>query len=150
MQDAGSDFSSVMYTLKNYDHRGYKSLQRLYLEIADPTEWKFANTYLDGWDHWTKMLESNWFRVHITEWRRQLEIKLKSAAVAQIIKISNDPSNKAQMTALKEITSGGWWDTGEKRKGAGRPSKAEREAFLKEEAEKHSQILEEAVRLGLQ
>ena len=114
-----SDFA--IYTLKDQDHelngKNYLSLKRLYLEIADPTEYEFATTYLLGWKHWMRLCENKALRAHIDEWRDELEIKLRSKAIKTII---------AQAGLLGAVQASKWVaDRGWSTRGAGRPTKAE-------------------------
>lgn len=125
------DKSSVVYTLKNFDHLGYQSLYRLYMETGDPTEYKFATQYLDGWDHWEALCGCSWFKPYVEAWRRELEVKVRSAALAQIEQVSHldgDTKTKAlAFTANKYLLDGGWKPKGEGK--VGRPTK---EAIKKE------------------
>lgn len=105
------------------------SLRRLYVEAADPTEYSFCKTYLDGWAHWKKMFSSPTLSPHIEEWREELDISLRSANLARIMKVAETPS-KESYQAQKFLTTGGWKETTEKK--VGRPTKEK----IKQEAEK--------------
>lgn len=122
---------NAVYTLKEQDHehngKHYLSLKRLYLECADPTEYEFATTYLLGWKHWLRICENKTLRVHIDEWRDELEIKLRSKGVKQIINAATGPL--ANVQAAKWIADRGW-----STRGAGRPTKAEIEREKKIQA----------------
>lgn len=111
-----------VYTLKDYDYeyKGnvYPSLKRLYLEMEDTTEYDFANTHLAGWKHWQRMCENKAILIHIEEWRFELELKLRARAVRQMLDLASTGSYQAS----KWIADKGW-DV----RGAGRPSKAEKE-----------------------
>jgi hypothetical protein len=124
----------AVYTLKDYDHTvdgvTYPSLRRLYVELADPTEYTFALTYLDGWSHWKKLCEANWFKEHLREWREELEVKLRAAALLKIRETAA-ADKKESFQAQKFIVQGGWKSPEEKEK-VGRPSQAK----IVEEAEK--------------
>lgn len=112
----------AVYTLKDYDHEHngkiYLSLKRLYLELEDATEYEFANKYLLGWKHWQRMVENKGLTPHIHEWREELELKLRARATKQMM----DLANQGSFQASKWLSDRGW-DT----RGAGRPSKAEKE-----------------------
>lgn len=124
-----SDFA--IYTLKEQDHelngKNYLSLKRLYLEIADPTEYEFATTYLLGWKHWLRLCENKAIRAHIDEWRDELEIKLRSKSIKALIEVSSGPVVNLQ--AAKWVADRGW-----STRGAGRPTKAEIEREKKIQA----------------
>jgi hypothetical protein len=123
---------AAVYTLKEQDHelngKQYPSLKRLYLECADPTEYEFATKHLLGWKHWLRLCENKALRTHIDEWRDELEIKLRSKAIAAIISQSGlGPLSSVQ--ASKWVADRGWAV-----RGAGRPSKADVEREKKIQA----------------
>lgn len=109
-----------IYTLKDGDHfwkgKTYPSLKRLYLEEEDPTEYAFATKYLLNWKHWQRLGENKIIRKHIDEWREELEMKLRSQAVKEILK----SAEMGNMPAARWLADRGW-----AQRGAGRPSKAE-------------------------
>lgn len=119
-----ADKSLVVYTLKDKDHLGYPSLYRLYMEHDDPTEYTFAVACLDSWDHWMMLCECSWFKPYLTAWRKELEIRARSRALASIKTLANDKSSKEHYQASKFMVSGGWVEKG-KGRSAGRPSKDE-------------------------
>jgi hypothetical protein len=110
------------------------SLKRLYLECADPTEYKFATEVLGGLKHLRRLEKCSWFRPHLEEWREELEIKLRSEGIQAQRKLAA----KGNVNASKWLAEKGW----DKRK-AGAPSKEEttRErkvsAKMEDELEEH-------------
>jgi hypothetical protein len=100
-----TDFA--MYTLKDEDYfyKGelYPSLKRLYLSMEDVVEYDFANKYLLGWSHWQRMCENKQIKAHINEWRTELELKLRSRGVKEMM-------NKADTSpmAAKWLADKGW------------------------------------------
>lgn len=110
----------AIYTLKDGDHqhngKNYPSIKRLYLEMADPTEYKFANTYLLGWRHWIRITENKVLSPHVQEWREELEYKIRSEATRHMI----ESAKGGNFQAIKWLTDRGWIS-----RGAGRPSKAD-------------------------
>lgn len=141
----------VIYTLKADDHNGLRSLRRLYLEEMDPTEYRFANKYLGGWDHWKKFLEANWFKAHIDVWREELELKLKSIAYERIMAEANDDLSKNKILANKYIVETlrriqKNEDLGEKNT-KGRPDKAAVDKKAFELALSHDNISKDAERI---
>lgn len=114
---------SAIYTLKDVDHeyegRIYPSLKRLYLEVADPTEYKFATTYLTGIKQWQRICENAQLKPRIEEWRFELEVKLRSEGILAVRRHSQSKHPSAWQ-ASKWLADRGW-DT----RGAGRPSKEE-------------------------
>lgn len=119
----------AVYSLKDADHelngKKYISIKRLYLDMEDTTEYEFAKTYLLGWKHWQRLCENKQIAIHINEWREELELKLRARAVKQMMDLANGGSYQAS----KWLVDRGW-DS----RGAGRPSK--------EEKEKHKAISE--------
>lgn len=111
-----------IYTLKDedYEYNGklYPSIKKLYLETEDPTEYLFATKYLLGIKHWYRIYENKLMQPHIDEWRFELELKLRSKGVRQLI----GAANKGSQSAAKFLVDKGWSE-----RGAGRPSKEEME-----------------------
>lgn len=128
-----SDFA--VYTLKdsdfNYNGKLLPSLKRLYLEMEDPTEYEFANTYLLGWRHWKRMNENKILAKYFDEWREELEYKMRAKGVKALLASAKG----GNFQAAKFFIDKGW----DKRQ-AGRPSKAEVErekAFQSKIAEEY-------------
>lgn len=115
-----ADKSTVVYTLKDQDHEGYPSLYRLYMETNDPTEWRFATTYLDGWEHWEMLCRCTWFTPYVERWRRELQLRLASQSLARIMAEAKTNS-KESFVANKYLLERGWMPK-DSNKG-GRPSK---------------------------
>jgi hypothetical protein len=113
-----------LYTLKHYDHeykgKQYPSIRRLYLELEDPTEYLFANTYFDGWKHWQRICSNAVCLKHIEEWREELEVKLRSQAILDIIATSAEQS-QSSFQAAKWLADRGW-----DKRAPGRPTKADK------------------------
>lgn len=119
-----ADKSSVVYTLKAWDHLSYPSLERLYLEVADPTEYRFAKAHLDGWTHWRLLSSLEWFKPYVQNWRHELSVKLKSESISKIQDIARGTgrdSLTAAKTLLDLVGSPG------RRSTAGRPPKDQEE-----------------------
>lgn len=117
-----SDFS--IYTLKEDDHtykgKVYYSLKKLYLAHEDPTEYDFATKYLVGWRHWMRICDNKAIAPHVSEWREELELKLRSQAVRDIMDMADS------YQASKWLADRGWT------KGpVGRPNKAEKARQLR-------------------
>lgn len=111
----------ALYTLKDDDHmhRGklFPSLKKLYLAHEDPTEYSFAITHLAGWQHWQRICSNAQLGKHVDEWREELELKLRSQAVRDIIDNSADGSYQAS----KWLADRGW-----DKQPVGRPSKSDK------------------------
>lgn len=131
---------NVLYTLKDQDHRGYKSLYRLYMDLSDPLEINFANTYLDGWEHWQMICEAPWFKPYIKRWRHELNLKLRAEALLRIREIAKDETHKGSLAANKILLDGAW-ETKEESKKVGRKSKEE----IRADADRLFQLEKEAI-----
>jgi hypothetical protein len=144
----GADKTGVKYTLKDEDHLGYPSLSRLYLNTSDPTEYQFALSYLESWDHWTQLCACNWFKPFISRWRQELEVKLKSEAIAAIIKDSRDSQSKTKFTANKFIVERGWEPKEGQGRTRGRPTKEQISQAANQLATESLQVQEDLERIS--
>lgn len=121
--EIGYNTEFAVYTLKDedfeYGGKVYPSLKRLYLEMADPIEYNFSNTHLSGWNQWQRIANNKVIGKHVEEWRRELELKLRSEAVSEII--SHSKTEKG-FQAAKWLADRGY------NKKAGRPSKEDVDA----------------------
>lgn len=115
------------YTLKDddYEYKGklYKSLKKLYLESRDPTEYDFATKYLLGWEHWRRICANAALRKEIVKWREELELAIRSQAIAIIQDIAERDDN---FQAAKFLADRGW-----EKNGRGRPSKEDVDRHMK-------------------
>lgn len=120
----------AVYTLKedDYEYKGkvYPSLKKLYLKEEDPTEYAFATKYLLGWQHWKRLCENKAIAKHIDEWREELELKLRCQAIRDMQSLC--ASESGNYSAAKFLADRGW-----EKRGAGRPSKADKERHLRVE-----------------
>lgn len=113
----------VLFTLKDEDHNGYRSLYRLYMEANDPTEYLFATTHLGGWAHWERLCDTDFFKPYVDRWRKELDLRFRAHALKNIHDIANSSSARDRLSANKIIVDGKWGKT--EAKGRGRPSKEE-------------------------
>lgn len=141
-----ADKSSVVYTLKDHDHEGFRSLYRLYMETNDPTEWRFATEFLDGWEHWELLCKTTWFQPYVSRWRKELELRLRSQALSRIMSESKTAS-KESFAANKYLLEKGWEPKDSGRRG--RPSKDEVSKAAREIASTNSRLEEDFERLNI-
>ena len=135
------------FTLKEQDDDGLPSMRRLYMDIGDPTEYQFAMDVLGSWEHWCKMCESKWFSEHVEKWRAELETKLRSDAVMDLVEIAKAGTGQSTQAA-KWLAEGRWKEASERKATKrGRPSKAEVRGALREEVEARTEEDEEAARV---
>lgn len=105
----------------------WDQLRLEYLEARDPLEYDFVqrSRFVENWAHWNFILASPYCRPDVNKWRDELELKLRSEALQEIIKQSKTEKGfQAQKFLLEK-----GWDT--KR---GRPSKEEVEGELAKKA----------------
>lgn len=140
-----------MFTLKDYDlPNGCPSLKKLYLELEDLTEFEFADKYLGGWPHWEKLNGNKQLQGIFAQWRKELQLKLKSRALATLIKTAGDPNNRNTYEANKFLITGGWLPKEDKEAGKrGRPSKEEVKDEMAKQMELEKQLNEDLKRLEL-
>lgn len=143
-----ADKEGVIYTLKDEDHLGYKSLKRLYIEANDPTEYRFATAHLDGVEHWERLVECSWFKPYVSQWRRELELQIRAEALLRIRAIAKDDTHKGSLAANKMLLDGAWKGEADGAK-RGRPSKAQVQEEATRIATVNLQFDEDAKRLGL-
>lgn len=135
----------AVYTLKedDYEYKGkkYPSLKRLYLLEEDPTEYAFATKYLLGWQHWKRLCENKAIAKHIEEWREELELKLRCQAIRDMQNLC--ASESGNYSAAKFLADRGW-----EKRGAGRPSKADKERHLRVEERIEQEFSADVARLA--
>lgn len=143
-----ADKTSVVYTLKDRDHEGYPSLKCLYLAISDFTEYRFATQCLGGLEHWDKLCECTWFQPYVEQWRRELDLKIKSEALARIM-IEAERDSQVKFGANKYLLEKGWEPKSPSASKRGRPSKAEINEEAQKIVENNGRLIEDMERLGL-
>ena len=125
----------ALYTTKrqDYEYNGilYLSFPRLYLEIADPTEYQVAERLFDGWPHWQRIWNNSRLTPMVMALREELEIKLRSEGVRKMIESAK--TGKSDIAA-KWLSDKGWENPGK-----GRPTNAK----IKAEAKKLQAIKDE-------
>jgi len=124
----------AMYSLKNEDitrevqleengpfvTKVFPSLYLKYMETDDPTEWRFANEYFSGWEHWEEVSTNNAIAPYVERWRKELDLRTKSQALARI-KAEAKSGSKEALAASKYLIARGWDDKPQNKRG--RPSK---------------------------
>jgi len=144
-ETTAADKTTVLYTLKDEDHKGHPSLYRLYMAMDDITEWEFSQTYFYSWEHWTILCECTWFKDTVERWRKELLLRTQAQALRAIKLEAADGKNAYH--ANKYLLEAGWQEPDGKKRG--RPSKEEvkKEADIK--AESLSRIAKDYKRIKL-
>lgn len=102
-----------------------------FIAEGDVTGYKFAVKYLEGWQHWLRLMNCGWFKDAVDLWVSELEAKLQAEALAKVRLIAQSSSPSA-FSASKYLADQGYRKGGSKR---GRPSKIEVENNLREAAQ---------------
>lgn len=129
-----------VYSLKGA--AGYPDLHDLYIEMNDPTEYAFAMAAFDSWKHFKHLESLKWFRAFLTDWRLELEVKIRSEAIRSMAITANTEGSKG-VSAAKWLADKGW------DKKRGRPSGEEVTRETKVQANIQADISNDAKRLGL-
>ena len=133
-----------LFSLKDYDHtvKGvtYPSLKKIFLEVADPTEYEFAIAIFGSWPHWQRICSNRMIGDVIAAWREELQIKLVSEAVKNVAKQAAKGSVQASTWLAKRS-----WETSR-----GRPSKIEVDKEKRIAAGVNMEIDEDMERLDLE
>lgn len=134
---------TAVYTTKDsdYEYNGkvLPSIKRLYLEMEDIGEYEFATTYFLGWDHWQRICNNKVLNMHVEQWRHELELKLRSRAIKQIMRKAHTEQGIA---AAKWIADKGW-----DKPSAGRPSKEAIERETKIQSDLQNQYKDDVSRI---
>lgn len=138
------------WTLKEKDHlahdgKTYRSMKRIFIEMEDVTEYEFALATLGSYTHWETLCKSSWFKEHVEQWRKELNLKLKARGMKSIISAATTDENLS-FQAMKYLADNQYLD---KKSTRGRPSKADVDAELKKEADARKDFKADAERLGL-
>jgi hypothetical protein len=96
-----------VYTFREVDYKDCISLRRIFLEVADPTEYHFAMLVFESWDFWEKLSKARWFQPHIEKWHKVLNIKMRSEAIGNMMHVAAHSGEKG-VSAAKWIAEGKW------------------------------------------
>jgi len=109
------DPSLSLFTFKSDDIEAhgqhFLSLQKLYLSLApnDPTEYEFAQTVFGSWDIWQTLSKAPVIKVHVSRWRNEVEVKVKSEAIRAIAE-EMKTGGRSSFSAAKLLLDKGWLD----------------------------------------
>lgn len=121
-----------------------EEFHQTFLEEEDFTEYRPAVKLTGSWAEWNR-IKSSWptFRYNITAWKEELEIKLRSRAMAKLTSLVDSSSEQTAANVCKFLVTCGY----DERKGAGRPSKSERTKAAAEIAKTAADTVEEEGRV---
>lgn len=141
--EIGYNTDYAVYTLKDFDHeyqgKTYPSLKQLYLAHEDPVEYDFATTHLYSWDQWQQMCDSKVLLPHIEKWRFELQLKLSSQAVRDIIASTEEEGG---FQARKYVAERSW-----NKNPVGRPKKDTSELDRKLEERLNNEFKDDVARV---
>lgn len=116
-----------------------------FVELGDPTGYDWAMKYLDSYDHWIRLMKTEWFRVQYESALAELLMKFKAAALKRIQEIQTSANEGQALAASKYMAERGW-----EKSGRGRPSKEEVTGEMKKLTRDIEQTDQDFDRLGLQ
>jgi hypothetical protein len=108
--------------------------RKVYVDIADPTDYKAMKTLLGDWEHWKLIVENQTIAPIVEQWRNEVNVKLKSEGIASVRKLAASKDSAAKVLIMNE------WDKTQAKRG--RPSKKQEQPEL----HRHGA---DAARLGL-
>lgn len=133
------------FTLLGKDIDGLINAQRTFVELNDPTGYKWAIQYLDSWPHFLVLMKCGWFKEAFDEWVAELEVKLRSESISKLRDIAASGTPQA-VAAAKYLATLDYKKVGGSR---GRPSKEELVGELKRQARHQQDSVDDAKRIGL-
>jgi hypothetical protein len=114
--------------MRLYLKKDLPELREKFLELNDPTGFKFAEKYLESYARLENLLTQGWFKNSWDDWQNELRARIKSEALKRIQEISEEGSAQS-LNAAKYLANGEYLEgAGAKR---GRPSKEEVSGELK-------------------
>lgn len=73
--------------------------KKVYLELQDPTEYAPAMLLLGNWQHWLALRENKQLAKIFNEWAQELDIKLRSVGVRNMISLAGSTAPGAAGSA---------------------------------------------------
>ena len=113
--------------------------RKVYVDVADPTDYAAALELIGSWDRWLALIESPAFAKEVDKSRLEVEAKLRSEGMKQLMKQARLPTGTA---AAKWLAEAGFIERDKRKK----KDKQDDEKTLKEAKTK---VSEDAKRLGL-
>lgn len=137
--------SPPLFSLKaDDDVNGLISLKRIYLDVSDPTEYRFAVGLFKDPRHWKHLCELEWFAPFLEKWRWELRAKLRAQAIDNLIRLSEDNLAAIKTLATEDFIYQSYLDEGPLKKRVGRPNKDKPDNSPSEET-----LADDAARIGL-
>lgn len=101
-----------LYTLQPWDKRKngkfYPSIHKLFVEMEDVSEWNFANTYFDGYQHWLLIKSKPWFKEYYQKMVEELNAKIAGKSVKRMLEQME--AGEASQSTLAYLANKGYLD----------------------------------------
>lgn len=117
-------------------------LYPFFMSTLDPTEYKFAIKHVGSWELWQTMLKIPRVKTQVDKWRRELDVKIRSEALARILEASQGETRDA-LGANKYLLEANFLG----KEKVGRPSKEAIATEAKKIVARNEQIIEDHKRL---
>ncbi|MBD3262653.1 MAG: hypothetical protein GF334_13450 [Candidatus Altiarchaeales archaeon] len=118
------DKDRALYSISREGVEGYPNLFQAYMEMEDFTEYEFATRFFESYQHWKRICKQDYFAPIISEWREELELKVKARNLKSLINKAESDSGVA-----KYLLGNSWVDKAQEKNKVpnlrGRPSKEE-------------------------
>lgn len=141
---SGRDQDPIFSLRADDDQDGLISLKRIYLEVGDPTEYRFAVGLFRDPRHWRTLCGLEWFSPFVERWRWELRASLRAKAVDNLIRLSEDNLAAIKTLATEDFVYQSYLDESPVKKRVGRPNKEKPDNSPSEET-----LADDAARIGL-
>ena len=88
------DVYPPLFTLKDYDHNGFPSLYKLYMQYD--SEYEAALQILGSWPHWKELCKCSWFKPYRNTWEAERLERDKAVAKKQLLNSALEGNVTAQ------------------------------------------------------
>lgn len=127
------------------DKPGLINCRKTFVELGDPTGYKWAIQYLGDYEHWQTLMKKPWFQEALEVWVNELNAKLLGEAIDVYRYMARAGETETiRMQAATKLAEQPW-----NKEKKGRPSKAELAAHIKTEARKRTAEDDDLERIGL-
>lgn len=138
-----SKFVEPIFSLYQ-DKPGLINCRKTFVELGDPTGYKWSMKYLEDYEHWKALMKAAWFREAYDVWMNELKMKTRAEALDTIREIAANGVPAQSLVAAKYLAGFEW-----EKSSRGRPSKDEINGKLKEAVKALSEEDADAERIGL-
>jgi 5-methylcytosine-specific restriction endonuclease McrA len=134
-----------LFSLKaDDDEDGLISIKRIYLDMLDPTEYRFAVGLFRDPKHWRHLCGLDWFKTYLDQWRWELRAKLRAQAIDNLIRLSEDNLTAIKTLATEDFIYQSYLEETPPKRRVGRPNKEKPDNTPDEDT-----LANDAARIGL-